>query len=124
MKTLIERSAGGVIGSTNDVADADANVIYGIVNDETMGGAVKVTVIATGFTKHARKAPPTPVDLTNIVGANAAPTGALAEGQPPPGEFYRKTPNPKAAAAGGGGRLDLDVPAFIRKQGGSGPGND
>ena len=32
------------------------------------------------------------------------------------GGFYRKTPNPKAAA-GGGGRLDLDVPAFLRKQG-------
>jgi hypothetical protein len=33
--------------------------------------------------------------------------------------FYRKTPNPKAAAAGGG-RLDLDVPAFLRKQGSGG----
>jgi hypothetical protein len=33
------------------------------------------------------------------------------------GGFYRKTPNAKAAS-GGGGRLDLDVPAFLRKQGG------
>ena len=32
------------------------------------------------------------------------------------GGFYRKTPNAKAAS--GGGRLDLDVPAFLRKQGG------
>ena len=30
-------------------ADPDANVIYGIVTDESMGDAVKVTVIATGF---------------------------------------------------------------------------
>ena len=34
------------------------------------------------------------------------------------GGFYRKTPNAKAAA--GGGRLDLDVPAFLRKQGSGG----
>ena len=32
------------------VADPEANVIYGIVTDESMGDAVKVTVIATGFT--------------------------------------------------------------------------
>jgi cell division protein FtsZ len=102
------------------VADSEANVIYGIVTDESMSGAVKVTVIATGFTKHARKAPPTPVDLTNFVGPAAANAG-FGEAQAPAGEFYRKTPNPKAAAAGGG-RLDIDVPAFIRKQGGSGAG--
>ena len=36
-----------------------------------------------------------------------------------PDAFYRKTPNPKAAAAGGS-RLDLDVPAFLRKQGAGG----
>jgi cell division protein FtsZ len=102
------------------VADPEANVIYGIVTDESMGGAVKVTVIATGFAKHARKAPPTPVDLTNFVGPAAANAG-FGEAQAPPGEFYRKTPNPKAAAAGGG-RLDIDVPAFIRKQGGAGGG--
>ena len=96
------------------VADAEANVIYGIVTDESMGQAVKVTVIATGFTKGQRKAPPTPVDLSNYVGtgggsATHAPTAEA-------GGFYRKTPNAKAASGGRG--LDLDVPAFLRKQGG------
>jgi cell division protein FtsZ len=104
------------------VADPEANVIYGIVTDESMGDAVKVTVIATGFGKGARgsKVAPTPVDLANYVGPGAhypatpaVPAHAAATG----GEsgFYRKTPNPKAAA--GGSRLDLDVPAFLRKQG-------
>ena len=52
------------------VADPDANVIYGIVTDEAMGDAVKVTVIATGFTrgKHG-KAAPTPVDWTPAIAA-------------------------------------------------------
>ena len=97
------------------VADPEANVIYGIVTDESMGGAVKVTVIATGFTRGSRKVAATPVDLSNYVGV------AAAAPQPAPaaeiGGFYRKTPNAKAAV-GGGGRLDLDVPAFLRKQGG------
>ena len=97
------------------VADPEANIIYGIVTDESMGNAVKVTVIATGFNRGARKVAPTPVDLANYVGQPQAPTAA------DPAGFYRKTPNPKAAAAGG--RFDLDVPAFLRKQGGGGQGN-
>ena len=97
------------------VADPEANIIYGIVTDESMGNAVKVTVIATGFSRGARKVAPTPVDLANYVGQPQAPTAA------DPAGFYRKTPNPKAAAAGG--RFDLDVPAFLRKQGGGGQGN-
>jgi len=101
------------------VADPEANVIYGIVTDESMGNAVKVTVIATGFTRAPRKALPTPVDLSNYINPPAA--GVPALGQAEGGGFYRKTPNPKAAAAGGG-RFDLDVPAFLRKQGGGGGG--
>jgi cell division protein FtsZ len=99
------------------VADPEANVIYGIVTDESMGQAVKVTVIATGFTKGGRsKVAPTPVDLSNYVGSGAAaPAHAPATGG---ADFYRKTPNPKAAAVGS--RMDLDVPAFLRKQGSGG----
>jgi cell division protein FtsZ len=100
------------------VADPEANVIYGIVTDESMGQAVKVTVIATGFQRGQRKVAPTPVDLGNYVGSGMSGQGMpAAEG----GGFYRKTPgSPKAAMGGGGGRLDLDVPAFLRKQGGGG----
>jgi len=94
-------------------ADPEANVIYGIVTDESMGQAVKVTVIATGFNRN-RKVSSTPVDIGNYVGPNAAPMPApTATGG---ADFYRKTPNAKAAVAGGG-RVDLDVPAFLRKQG-------
>src|SRR5688500_2678846 len=99
------------------VADPEANVIYGIVTDESMGQAVKITVIATGFTKGGRgKVASTPVDLSNYVGSSAAAAAhaPAAEGA----GFYRKTPNPKAAAAGRG--MDLDVPAFLRKQGSGG----
>jgi cell division protein FtsZ len=96
-------------------ADPEANVIYGIVTDESMGQAVKVTVIATGFNRGSRKVSSTPVDIGNYVGPNAATMTPQAAPAADAGGFYRKTPNAKAAA--GGSRVDLDVPAFLRKQG-------
>ena len=45
-------------------AHPEANVIYGIVTNDSMGEAVKVTVIATGF-ERARKAAPTPAGPTD-----------------------------------------------------------
>jgi cell division protein FtsZ len=101
------------------VADPDANVIYGIVTDESMGNAVKVTVIATGFTRGPRKVASTPVDLANYMNTPPAQTqapGTAVAG----GDFYRKTPNAKAAA--GGSRFDLDIPAFLRRKGGDAGG--
>jgi len=97
------------------VADPDANVIYGIVTDEAMGNAVKVTVIATGFGRGPRKAVPTPVDLANYMNTPQSQAQSAAAG-----DFYRKTPNAKAAA--GGSRFDLDVPAFLRRKGAEGGG--
>jgi cell division protein FtsZ len=99
------------------VADPEANVIYGIVTDESMGNAVKVTVIATGFNRPSRKPASTPVDLANYMSSSAGAGQNVGTGDS--GSFYRKTPNAKAAA-GGSGRYDLDVPAFLRKQGGGG----
>ena len=51
------------------------------------------------------------------MGPNAVAMTPAAAPAGDAGGFYRKTPNnPKAAA--GGSRVDLDVPAFLRKQGG------
>jgi cell division protein FtsZ len=98
------------------VADPDANVIYGIVTDEAMGNAVKVTVIATGFSRGPRKAAATPVDLANYMTAPQPQAAGQAAAAAAGADFYRKTPSAKAAS--GGGRFDLDVPAFLRRKGG------
>jgi hypothetical protein len=83
-----------------------------------MGNAVKVTVIATGFTRGSRKAvPTTPVDLANYMNTPQAQASAPAAAG---GDFYRKTPNAKAAGAGS--RFDLDVPAFLRRKTADGGG--
>jgi cell division protein FtsZ len=102
------------------VADPDANVIYGIVTDESMGNAVKVTVIATGFSKGPRKAATTPVDLANYMTTPQSQAASQQAAAAAGGDFYRKTPNVKAAS--GGSRFDLDVPAFLRRKG-SDPGS-
>lgn len=44
-----------------EAADEDANIIFGSVIDETMGDDLKVTVIATGFDKSAKKSTDKPV---------------------------------------------------------------
>jgi cell division protein FtsZ len=95
------------------VADPEANVIYGIVTDESMGSAVKVTVIATGFSRGPRKASPTPVDIANYMGTGAGGPASTAADS---GGFYRKTPGAKAATSAA--RVDLDVPTYLRKHGG------
>jgi cell division protein FtsZ len=121
-------------------ADPEANVIYGIVIDEQMRDKVKVTVIATGFQRRATL-PVTPTDLGNYrFGGDAAPAAAPAPTAIAPGSaygsrdasgecaavpaglqstFYRKTPqNPMAPpTAPGPDTSNLDVPAFLRKQG-------
>jgi cell division protein FtsZ len=73
-------------------ADPDANIIFGAVIDESMAGAIRVTVIATGFEANAAE---TARDATRIVQAAAMPRGMV--GQPP-----------------GAKRDDLNVPAYLR----------
>ena len=57
-----------------------------------------------------------PVELREPARGGHAPPAADAGG------FYRKTPTAKAASGGSGRFLDLDVPAFLRKAGGSSGG--
>jgi hypothetical protein len=84
-----------------------------------------VTVVATGFRRgEMRAGQDTPTDLMNYVGPGAAPAAAapkVASAAADPGGFYRKTPAAPRAAVGGA-RPDLDVPAFMRKHGGSASG--
>ena len=70
----------------HDAADAEANIIFGAVLDESMKDEVKITVIATGFDRRGEN-----------VTAAAAGVGA---GTVP------KAPNPAP---------DLEIPAFLRR---------
>jgi cell division protein FtsZ len=70
----------------------DANIIFGMVVDPRLQGAVRVTVLATGFdTRSAKK-----------VEARPAAAAAPAEAPPEP---------PRAPSD-----TDLDIPAFLRRR--------
>jgi cell division protein FtsZ len=70
------------------VADPDANVIYGIVTNENLRGAVRVTVIATGFEQDGEKAAKAdaakklPLSATPGRNGKTAGNGKTAEAEP------------------------------------------
>ena len=70
------------------MADPEANVIYGIVTNESLRNAVRVTVIATGFEADTRNG--------NGAAAEAKARAAQAKGKGTNGNG-----NPEAAARGG-----------------------
>jgi len=111
------------------VADPEANVIYGIVTDESMGDAVKVTVIATGFQPDTlpsfdRRPSPTPV-----IRMQTEPVFVRErEREPEPGPVFvseptaaereaESEPEPVLVAVEAEPMLDLDdldTPAYLR----------
>jgi cell division protein FtsZ len=74
-------------------ADANANVIFGAVIDETLGDEVRVTVIATGFGGRPRRR------------RAEAPVAQIASGEAPPPPERR--PEPSDA--------ELEIPSFLRE---------
>jgi cell division protein FtsZ len=87
-----EKAAGIVKAS----ADSGANIIFGVVNDDRMQGEVKITVIATGF---SRIRPRQALEVPKLEYAPAPPPQPL-----PKPEF-------------GGEELDdINIPAFLRNR--------
>jgi cell division protein FtsZ len=105
-----------------EAADPDANIIFGTVIDPMQQGAVKVTVIATGFMRDQARMPAEP-DIVED------PAEALSHVDAVPGEeperyLRRGLSEPLDFDASDDGftpnfgkmKDDLDVPAFLRKQ--------
>jgi cell division protein FtsZ len=125
-------------------AAEDAHIIYGAAFDETLGDALRVTVIATGLSHQARRAQ-TPLSVVQP----AAPHGHHAQQQaaaqrtgtdnlpilqspaaqaPANGPDYQSLQTPsvwrtgrtqaaaKVEALGSSGMDEIEIPAFLRKQ--------
>jgi cell division protein FtsZ len=129
-----------------DAAGRDANVIFGAVIDESMGDALSITVIATGFGKAEMKARPAEtmrfqaprviemepraarstvvvrptleeVDMEEVLEASSSSeTPAPAAAGPRPA--FRMAPGTARRPFGGRAisKENMDVPAFMRKQ--------
>jgi cell division protein FtsZ len=132
--SLVEVSEASSI--VQEAADEDANIIFGAVVDPALKGKVKITVIATGFgpqvgTRRLPQAPgTTPVDLSAYSEAARARDERPAVPAPAPVAVPAISTGrraafdlPFAASAAGGASdagadfdLNLDVPAFLRRQ--------
>jgi cell division protein FtsZ len=82
-------------------ADPNANIIFGVVNDERMQGEVKITVIATGFGRKTAR----PTTTTQPAAEPAAQT------QP---EYPRPLVESRPTYAAD--EEDLNIPAFLRNR--------
>ena len=91
------------------VAHEDANIIFGVVHDESLKDAVKITVIATGFKDtHVRS-------VARPGAQKPVPAAVFRPGRKPNGGTVETIPRLMPAKAN-----DLDVPAFLRKRLGAG----
>ena len=87
----------------HDVAHQDANIIFGSVIDESIGDAVRVTVIAAGFDS----TPPAKPAATNVPGT--APAAPAADA--PRSDIFSSTSTADDFFDIGG---DDDLPSFLR----------
>ena len=91
-------------------AAENANIIFGAVHDESMGNAVKVTVIATGIKSEKMGVKPLPTLSPALRTAQQSVKNALARKEKLPVETQTATLD------AGIPEDDLDVPAFIRRR--------
>ena len=120
-------------------SSADAHVIYGTANDESLGDNIRITVVATGLSRQAarRTAPPLQVLRTGtdnvpfhvptlhsaVSGPGAASAPSMGNAQPDYGSMGtpavwrgRTSAAAKVDALSSGGMDDYEIPAFLRKQ--------
>jgi cell division protein FtsZ len=83
-----------------NASSPDANIIFGAVIDDALGDAIRVTVIATGFSGGGKnKKKPETMTMSELVGDNDS-TGML----------------PKFEPLGASDDDDIDIPDFLKKR--------
>ncbi|MRD47596.1 cell division protein FtsZ [Caenimonas koreensis] len=124
-------------------ASPDAHVIYGAAYDDQLGDEMRVTVVATGLSRHGqrRTAPPlqvlrtgtdnTPINVPTVNNAVAGPGAIVTRDQqmgvagqqdyagmavPSVWRTNRTQAAAKVDALSSGGMDDFEIPAFLRKQ--------
>ncbi|MBM3677496.1 MAG: cell division protein FtsZ [Actinobacteria bacterium] len=80
-------------------ADANANVIFGAVIDESLGDEIRVTVIATGFGGRQRRA------RSQTTSASTSPTPSAA----PPPNLAARLQRPETSD------VEIEIPSFLRE---------
>jgi cell division protein FtsZ len=106
-------------------SDPEAKVIFGAVIDDDMKDDLKVTVVATGFSKEHKKlvepvmtSSPYQVSRMVQVGAESKDDNNMLEERAKKKKFFEEVLKKEDRKAEGGseGEEDLEIPAFIRKK--------
>ena len=117
-----------VMNTIKSYAAEDATVIFGTVYDDAMGDALRVTVVATGLGRAAKKAQPAPMTLLRTgtdnvqmtVNNHVTPNHGTADygslETPAVWRNSRETASAHVAALQEKGVDTYDIPAFLRKQ--------
>ena len=92
--------AAEIVGSASD---ADANIIFGAVIDESLGDQVRVTVIATGFDRRSSERP-----VTVFAAGSKQREGGFLRRPKPAEEDTGEFPAPAADP--------LEIPSFLREE--------
>jgi cell division protein FtsZ len=127
-RQLKMREVNEVMNTVKAFAADEAHIIFGAVYDETMGEAIRVTVVATGLGKQSFQRQPFKVYETeslvmqrtgtdNQPVTQTAPTTSYEEYETP--AFLRPNPNRTNArvdALASAGMDKFEIPAFLRRQ--------
>jgi cell division protein FtsZ len=130
-RSLKLREVHEVMDSMRSVCSDDATIIYGSVFDDSMGDAIRVTVVATGLGQRTNVQKPVLVEaplartgtddiphLTQAVNSNSISGGApdYSSYDTPPSIRTRRDPRTHEAFTRTSNFDTLDIPAFLRKQ--------
>ncbi|MDD5030490.1 MAG: cell division protein FtsZ [Rhodoferax sp.] len=139
------RESGLAMSTIRAFAHEDANVIYGTAHDDSLGEALRVTVVATGLSRHGRKpnisivptevrrtgtdnvpfnVPTLDSPVSGLQGATVMPATSLGRTvatdyttMAPPAVWRNRTSAAaRVDALSNGGMDDFEIPAFLRKQ--------
>ena len=101
LETSIEGARGVIINITggNDLGLQEANIIFGVVTDESLGDEISITVIATGFEQ--QEPPISSIGVENLV----------------TNTWNKKINSIPTPVENKDNQNDLDIPSFLRKKG-------
>jgi cell division protein FtsZ len=118
-RSLKLRETNEVINTIKQFCADDATIIHGTVYDENMTDALRVTVVATGIGKTARKPQLVPQSYRATGTSDAVSHEPLSYGKldtPAVWRNARGSASAQVAALEEKGVDRLDIPAFLRKQ--------
>jgi len=113
-KSLKLKEVHEVMNTIRSFTAEDATIIYGSVIEESIGDALRVTIVATGLGGAAAQRQPT-LSMVQRTGTHDEPTAVNYEELEQPAAFRRRR-DQTVDALRHSGMETLDIPAFLRKQ--------